>query len=149
MQGANTDTPRKRNTLTPKQGQFAALVARGESLTVAYFEAYDTNASGTCLRVQAWRLSRNPKVSDRIQQLREGSLQTRLDNDRRTRDWIINGLREKATNRDNPASARVRALELLGKTVGMFTGNTVVPVEPRTPEEIEEELRERFTAIMR
>ena len=78
MQGANTDTPRKRISLTPKQGQFAALVARGVSLTVSYSENYDTQASGTCLRVQAWRLSRNPKVSERIQELREGSLQARL-----------------------------------------------------------------------
>ncbi len=148
MQPTDTDTSRKRTRLTPKQGQFAALVARGESLTVAYFEAYDTNASGTCLRVQAWRLSRNPKVSERITALREGSHQARLDNDRLTRDWIINGLREEAANPDNPASARVRALEVLGKMMGMFKGNAVVTAEPRSPEEIKAELMEKLTAIM-
>ena len=119
MQPTDTDTPRKRISLTPKQGQFAALVAGGESLTVAYFESYDTQASGTCLRVQAWRLSRNPKVSERIQALRAGSLHARLDNDRLTHDWIIIGPGDRVWLRSTTVScADVAALEAKGVGVG-------------------------------
>ncbi len=147
MEPTDTDTPRKRNTLTAKQGQYAALVARGESLTASYFESYDTNASGTCLRVQAWRLSKNPKVSERIQELREGLLHARLDSDRLNRDWVLGRLQEEATDPNSTGSARVRALEILARAHGLFD-NPVVAVEPRSPEEIKAELTEKLTAIM-
>ena len=148
MQPTGTELSRKRSTLTPKQGQFAALVARGESLTVAYFESYDTQAGGTSLRVQAWKLSKNPKVAERIEELRAGSLRAQFDNDQLTQRWIVDRLREEATDTDNAAPARIRALELLGKTTGMFTGSTAVAVEPRSAEEIEKEIQAKLAALM-
>lgn len=147
MQQASTDPVRMRVELTPKQAAFARLVARGVGLSEAYRQCYSTRANGTSLRVQAWRLSRNPKVAQRIEELREGSLQAKLDNDDLTLRWIMGRLREEATDMGSPASARVRALEILGKAHGLFD-NTVVAVEPRSPEEVEVELMERLTAIM-
>ena len=51
MQRTGTDTSRKRSTLTAKQSRFAVMVARGVSLTVSYFESYDTQASGTLIKL--------------------------------------------------------------------------------------------------
>ena len=124
MQRANTDTIRMRVALTSKQAAFAGLVARGVGLSEAYRQCYSTQATGPSLRVQAWRLSKNQKVAQRIEELRAGSLQAQLDNDQLTQRWIVGRLREEATDTDNTATARIRALELLGKTTGMFTSNT-------------------------
>ena len=148
MELANTDTMRKRIELTAKQAAFAGLVARGVGLSEAYRQCYSTQATGPSLRVQAWRLSKNQKVAERIEELRAGNLQAQLDNDQLTQRWIIGRLREEATDTHNTATARIRALELLGKTTGMFTGSTAVAVEPRSAEEIEKEIEAKLNVVM-
>ena len=92
----------------------------------------------------------HPKVATRIKELRSGSLTARLDNDKLTHRWVVDRLGGEATDMDNTASARIRALELLGKTTGMFTGSiaAAVAVEPRSAEEIEKEIQAKLAAIM-
>ena len=65
-----------------------------------------------------------------------------------SRAWVVQRLQEEATNTDNSAATRVRALELLGKTFSMFTGKLVADDEPRSSEEIERELRERMERLI-
>ena len=48
---------------------------------------------------------------------------------------------------ENPASTRVRALELLGKSSGLFDDSTTVTIESRTPEQIERELESKLAAL--
>ena len=44
----------------------------------------------------------------------------------------------------NPPATRVRALELLGKTGGLFDESTHVTIEQRSPEDLERELVEKL-----
>jgi len=56
--------------LTAKQEAFAAACAKGETASIAYREAYDaSNMSAAALHVAACRLSRNPKVALRVDEL--------------------------------------------------------------------------------
>ena len=53
---------------------------------------------------------------------------------------------DEAMNLRNPASARVRALEILARTQGMFTDVKHVEIH-RSPAEIEEELLQKLGAL--
>jgi hypothetical protein len=56
-------------------------------------------------------------------------------------------LKEEALDIDNPASTRVRALELLGKGAGLFDSTQTVVVENRTASQIEAELTEKLEKL--
>ena len=51
-------------------------------------------------------------------------------------------------NESNPPSSRIRALELLGKTGGLFDDSTHVTFEQRDAEDIEKELMEKLAGFM-
>ena len=61
--------------------------------------------------------------------------------------WILERLKEEALDLENPASTRVRALELLGKGAGLFDSTQTVVVENRTPDQIEAELNEKLALL--
>ena len=47
----------------------------------------------------------------------------------------------------NPPSTRVRALELLGKSEGVFEESSTVVVEHRNPEDIQKELQDKLSGF--
>jgi len=82
---------------------------------------------------QATKLLRNVRIVARITALRRGALLSRgID-----RAYVISNLADIAEDRTIAGQARVRALELLGKDLGLFAGRakatTTVIVERRTP----------------
>jgi len=64
-------------------------------------------------------------------------------------DFVLKQLTDEATNQDNSDGARVRALELLGKSVALFTDK--VETEDKTerdPESIKAELEARLNRLL-
>ena len=53
-------------------------------------------------------------------------------------------LQEEAVAKSNPASARVRSLEVLGRALGLFDGEHEVGVDHRSSEEIRAEVYEKL-----
>lgn len=97
-----------------KHERFAQLVAGGAALTVAYadagFKKHDCNAS---------RLNRNEKVRERIMELqRSASESATID-----AAWVLGELRTvyRASLESGRYSSAVRSLELLGKSLGLFS----------------------------
>ena len=94
---------------------------------------------------EASRLVRHPEVAQRLallQQEAEYSAATRREV---TRDFVFQELAALAM--DAPTSnARLKALELLGKSVGMFTDRVEVEEVERSVEEIEASIRQRLGA---
>lgn len=107
--------------LTAKQEKFVYLLNKGRSLSQAYRSSYQKNRMH---RKTIWeaasRLSKNPKVVARLEVLKA----EKEAEERMLRlsygDLVINELKELALNAKSDR-ARIKALELLGKTVGMFT----------------------------
>ena len=135
------------NNLSPKQFAFAGFIADGLSLKEAYLKSY--NASGMkdgVIRTEASRLAKNPKVSRAIEDLRQDSQTTRYAKEKLTKDWLLERLRDEAQNDCNPASSRVRALELLGKSSGLFEDKTI-RIQHRSAEEVEQELIARLDTL--
>ena len=133
------------DTMTPKQSAFAGFVSEGDSLSEAYRKAYNTTKmSDNVVNNEASALAKNPKVKDAIESLRVQSRSAHKAHQKLSNDWIIQKLQDEAINDRNPAATRVRALELLGKTGGLFDESTHVTFEHRSPEDVEKELMEKL-----
>ena len=66
----------------------------------------------------------------------------------RREEYVLHRLTEEAEFADN-ANSRIRALELLGKTVKMFNDKEEFKKEmPRSSEEVKEELRTKLLKIL-
>ena len=137
------------NTISPKQSAFAGFVASGNSYTDAYKLAYNAeNMSKQVLYNKSSQLAKNPKVKEAIEALRSNDKVAQEAHEKLSNDWIIEKLQGEAVNESNPPSSRIRALELLGKTGGLFDDSTHVTFEQRSPEDIEKELMEKLTGFM-
>ena len=139
----------KDQSLTGKQEAFAKLVASGSMLSDAYRECYSAdNMKSSTLWSEACRLAQNPKVSARIKDIQADMEADRRTIERRREEWVLKRLSEEADQADN-ASSRIRALELVGKTVGMFTDRIEqAETADRSASEIEKELRQRLDRLI-
>ena len=138
------------STLTPKQAAYASLVAAGRSQVDAYIEAYDVASGGSraAARNEASKVALKPKVQARIKHLREGRATIRADQEALSHQWILDNLRAEAVNTDNAPSVRVRALEIIAKSQGLFSDASSVTVEARSSSEIERDLKERLNSLL-
>lgn len=72
-------------------------------------------------QVQGSQLLAKPRIKAEIEHEQRGrSDRLRLDS-----DWIVMRLEQEASDKNNAATARIRALELLGKHLGLFQPNRV------------------------
>ena len=138
-----------RPTITPKQSAFATFVAQGDNNTEAYRKAYNTaKMSEQVIRNSACKLAKNERVREAIESLKVESKAQAQAREKLTNDWIVEQLQDEALNEKNPPATRVRALELLGKSGGLFDESTHVTFEHRSPEDVERELMEKLGALL-
>tara|TARA_R110001592_G_C13004238_1_gene736184 strand:- start:545 stop:1006 length:462 start_codon:yes stop_codon:yes gene_type:complete len=139
----------KEQPLTGKQEAFAKLVAGGAVLSDAYRECYAADSmKDSTVWSEACRLAQNPKVSARIKDIQADMEADRRTIERRREEWVLKRLSEEADQADN-ASSRIRALELVGKTVGMFTDRIEqAETSERSASEIEKELKARLDRLI-
>jgi len=137
-------------TLTPKMAAYASLVAAGRSQVDAYIEAYDVAPGGSraAARNEASKVALKPKVQARIKHLREGRKSVQADQEALSHQWILAKLRAEAIDADNAPSVRVRALEIIAKSQGLFSDAASVHVDARSSSEIEQDLKKRLNALL-
>jgi hypothetical protein len=136
------------NGVSPKQSAFAAFVAEGDSYTDAYRKAYDaSNMKDQVVWNASSRLAKNKKVQLHIDALKKRDATAVKAQEKLSKDWVVQRLQDEAQNSKNPAATRVRALELLGKTSGLFEESTHITFENRTPEDVEKELLEKLAVL--
>ena len=137
----------KNERITSKQIHFANLVAEeGMSNTQAYIIAYNPskNAKQKSIHEMACRVFANVKVQSRIREV-----QCQIEQDKHMRairreEYVLTRLTEEAEYADN-ANSRIRALELLGKTVSMFDNKKEENIQiPRSSKTILEELKSKL-----
>ena len=132
--------------LTLKQQTFADSIAAGQTQAAAYRSAYDAaDMAPATVWNEASKLVRHPEVSDRVDHLQRESALSAATRREATRNFVFRELAALAM--DAPTSnARLKALELLGKSVGMFTDRVEVEEVERSAEEIEASIRMRLGA---
>ena len=140
---------RDTDRLTAKQEAFAQQVAEGAILSDAYRECYAAeNMADRTVWTEACRLASNPKVATRIK-----AIQTERESDQRVirlrrEEYVLKRLAQEAEGAD-VAGARVRALELLGKSISMFSDRVEVEQDSdRSAAELEADLERRLRDLL-
>jgi DnaJ-domain-containing protein 1 len=139
----------KEDRLTAKQEAFAMQVAKGAVLSDAYRECYSAEGMrDSTIWSEACKLAQNPKVATRVKALQAEMEADRRTIERRREEWVLKRLAEEA-ERAETDGARVRALELLGKTVSMFTDKIEqTDTAERSASDIEADLRRRLDRLL-
>ena len=139
--------------LTIKQRQFVDEIIKGKlgSYKEAYAKVYDVELTKTgkipkWVEVEASRLVANPKIALSIQKAIQRKEQSSVATSLRTRNYVIDQLYRESKESDSD-SARIRALELLGKSVSLFS-DVVETKEARTSDEVERDIEERIEALL-
>ena len=137
--------------LTPKQEVFVQELLKGSSASDSYRSAY--NAKGmkaSAIHCEASKLKSSPKVSQRYKVLLKRKEEYALTSSLSLRHLVLERLREEALDKNNNESARIRALELLGKSsdVGLFIERIETITKDRTPEEVMSEIEEKLEKVI-
>lgn len=139
--------------LTAKQELFVQEVAKGNGPIVhAYRIAYDVaDPSAPHHYTAAAELMALPKIKDRLASLLKQQEREMMRDAIAIRKHVFEGLIKESGDMKSPATARIRALELLGKIdiVSMFKEIKEVEIHDiRKAPDIEDELRSKLRALM-
>ncbi len=135
--------------LTDKQETFALAVFEGNNFSDAYRQAYDTqNMNAASIHREAHALTVNPKVTARIDGLF-------LDKEKEQRmlrlsrsEKVISKLEQVALRDGDADGTQVRALELLGKTMGLFIDKVETEDKTeRTEQQLEKDIEQKLIAL--
>ena len=140
---------RDTDRLTAKQEAFAQQVAGGAILSDAYRECYAAeNMADRTVWTEACRLASNPKVATRIK-----VIQTERESDQRMvrlrrEEYVLKRLQQEAEQAETDG-ARVRSLELLGRTISMFSDRVEIEQdESKSAAELEADLEKRLRDLL-
>ena len=133
------------NRLTEKQETFALKVIDGLSLSDAYRQSYRAEyMKPPTIHVEASRLATNPKVALRLRELSKQKEADRNMQALRREDFVLESLKNESQTATTD-SARIRALELMGKTLGMFDGRRDKEEPPKlTSDELKQKIAEKL-----
>jgi len=142
---------RPRSGLTDKQRLFAHALASGKySISDAYRECYSAgNMSGPAVRVEASRLAANPNVSLMVQQLRASNEVAERAAALSDRDRVLERLRAWMDHAEATDGNKIRAAELLGKSVGLFKDVTISSDSERSSNEVAAEIEQRLERLVK
>tara|TARA_R100001163_G_C5065256_1_gene203150 strand:+ start:1487 stop:1972 length:486 start_codon:yes stop_codon:yes gene_type:complete len=143
----------KTDDLTIKQRSFVNEIVKGKlgSYKEVYAKVYDValTKQGNIpkwVEVEASKLVANPKIALSIQKALERKEVSSVASSLRTRNYVIEQLYKES--RESPSdSSRIRALELLGRSVAMFTDVTEQK-ETRDSVDIEQDIEEKISRLL-
>lgn len=138
--------PDKETGLTDKQEAFVQAIVQGNGYATAYRMAYNTDgmADGT-IHSEASKLGANPKITARLNQIRVQKEQERRAIALSRDEYVLNELKQIIDNKSEPTAARVRSLELMGKTIGLFVDRVETEdVTDQSADEIEARLKAKL-----
>ena len=143
--GVKTEAPR----ITPKMRAFASLVAQGNSPRDAYRKAYAvrTDTSEATVIASANKLMKDSRITGLMEPIWESIKQNVIDDAIATRRHVLEQLHAHASDANVRTSDRLKALELMGKAIGMFVDKSEAKVEQVDPEQLKRELDTHLKAF--
>ena len=137
----------KHSGLTARQQAFVLAVSKGLTYSDAYRQAYGAeNSTPQTISVEANRLLNNPKVAVLLEQRINRQESVILASKANTQAHIKQRLLEHA-NDFKTESGKLKALELLGKSVGMFTDRVESTVIKQSADELRKQLSEHLEKL--
>jgi hypothetical protein len=105
----------------PSRNAFCIAILNGKGWSDAYREAYDAeNMSAASIHREAYALATNPKIASRGWKGQRGKTAEQRMQRLSRAERVIEKLEQIALRDGDTDGTQVRALELLGKTLGLF-----------------------------
>jgi hypothetical protein len=140
-------TPREKGRLTAKQRLFVSYIVQGMSHRDAYRHAYKPSTDNEAtIAANAHRTASDPKVRALIDQSLAKTENALLQDELAMRRHVMGELLEHSKTMKGE-SQRLRALELMGKAVGMFTDRVEQTVEQISTESLKDELSKHLQLL--
>lgn len=125
-------TPVNGEGLTLKQEAFCMAILDGKGWSDAYREAYDAqNMSAASIHREAFAMATHPKIASRLERAERERMQEQRMQRLSRAERVVQKLEQIALRDGDTDGTQVRALELLGKTLGLFVDR--VETEDKTP----------------
>jgi hypothetical protein len=138
----------KKRRLTASQRAFAAYVTQGDSPAVAYRKAYpNCSANDATVSASANRLMKDARISALMGSVFEAVKETIVADAVATRRHVMEELFKHCGDTSHNISARLKALELMGRAVGMFTDKIEQKVEEISTEQLKKELKGHLSLL--
>ena len=136
-----TDSQGRDKRMTAKMQAFASNIVQGLSPNDAYRRAYDTaNMSEASIVSEANKLLKDPRISLLLQSFWETLKENVIADHQATRRHIMAQLYDHAERTTERTSDRLKALELMGRAIGMFTDKVESKVEEVSVDQLKKEL---------
>lgn len=134
-----SNTTNKR--MTNKMIHFVNLLVSGNDHITAYSTAYDCSGSTRATIIgNANRLMRDSRIGMQLESVLEATKQNVVESDASARRYVMQELFDKVNQAETSESGKLRALELIGKAVGMFTDRVEQVTETIDSDALKKEL---------
>ena len=131
---------KRERPLTQGQQDFCRGVIEGKSLRQSYREAYPTaHASDSSISASAARLMKDERIAKLIQEAWEETQEALADDAAATRRYVMRSL-VALSKQANQEGSRLKALELLGRSAGMWREQQASQDKPLTAAELRAQL---------
>ena len=133
-------TSAKTKRLTEKQVAFVAACVAGKTYREAYREAYPNDSSNDrAISASAYRLTQNPQIAQMLSDAFDETAENLADDIAATKLYVMRQLLALTKNAKQEGS-KLKALELMGKAVGVFTHQAADVAPTATAAELKAQL---------
>ena len=134
--------------LTANQRSFAEHLAAGMNQTEAYIKAYNVRTTNrNVISINASRLARDNRISVLLDSYADSIAARVVEDATRTRRYVLEELHGHASSTQRTPTEKLRALELMGRAVGMFTDKVETKAEAISTEQLKKELRSHLVLL--
>lgn len=110
----------RQRPLTAKQMAFAKGLIEGKTQAQAYKDAYpEANGSPSSIKTSAWKLSRDPRIQALVTEGWDETVEALAEDQAAVKRYVLKQLLHHSKTAKQEGT-KLKALEMMGKTVGMF-----------------------------
>ena len=134
--------------LTANQRAFAEHIAAGMNQTEAYIKAYNVRTTNrNVISINASRLAKDNRISVLLESFTDSIAARVVEDATRTRRYVLEELHGHASSTQRTPTEKLRALELMGRAIGMFTDKLETKAEAISTEQLKKELRSHLVLL--
>lgn len=146
VDGELQGTPRQK-PMTSSMMEFAKGLIEGKTQLEAYQNAYpNAKANDRTLKTAAWKLAQDPRIQRMLQEHWGQTVEALTDDAVAVKRYVIKSLVEMSKEAKQEGS-KLKALELMGKTVGLFKQTQPEDDESLTAEQLKLELSRHLKLV--
>lgn len=146
VDGELPGTPRQK-PMTSAMMEFAKRLIEGKTQLEAYKDAYpNAKANERTLKTSAWKLAQDVRIQRMLQEHWGQTVEALTDDAVAVKRYVIKNLLELSKNAKQEGS-KLKALEMMGKSVGMFRPTQAEEEEALTADQLKQELAKHLKLV--